>query len=70
MQEENKGLWAGISAAGTIGFYLLSSVVVGLVFGRWIDTHFGSGPWATIVGIILGMIAGLWATYKKILEAK
>lgn len=60
----------GISTAATIGFYMMSSVVVGVLVGRWVDGYFASGPWATIVGIILGMIAGMWAIYKKVMEGK
>lgn len=70
MQKGNKELLNGISAAATIGFYLLSSVVVGILLGRMVDGYFGSGPWATIIGIVLGMIAGMWAIYKTVVGGK
>jgi len=70
MQKDSKELFAGLSTAASIGWYMLSSVVVGIAIGRWIDGYFGSQPWATIVGIVLGMVAGMWAIYKKVVGGK
>lgn len=70
MQKGNKELLNGINTAVTIGFYMMSSVVVGILLGRWVDGYFGSGPWVTISGIVLGMITGMWAIYKKVMEGK
>ena len=70
MQKGNKELLNGINKAATIGFYLLSSVIVGIGLGRMVDGYFGSGPWATVVGIVLGMIAGMWAIYKTVVGGK
>jgi len=70
MQKDNKELLDGFSTAATIGFYLISSVVVGIFLGRVVDGYFGSQPWATIAGIVLGMLAGLWSIYKKVVGGK
>lgn len=70
MQKNNKELFDGFSTAATIGFYLVSSVVVGIFLGRMADRYFGSQPWATIAGIVLGMLAGLWSIYKKVVGGK
>ncbi|MBC8015711.1 MAG: AtpZ/AtpI family protein [Sporomusaceae bacterium] len=66
MQKGNKDSFSGLNTAATISGYMISSVVVGIVLGRWADEYFGSQPWATIAGIVLGMITGMWATYKKV----
>ena len=70
MQKGSKELLNGINAAATIGFYMISAVVVGIVLGRWLDGYFGSGPWATVIGIVLGMITGMWAIYKTVVGGK
>ena len=70
MKKEYKELLSSLQVATSVGFYLLSSVIAGIFLGRWIDGHFGSQPWATIIGIILGMIAGLYTTYKKVMGGK
>lgn len=70
MKKEYKELLIGLQSATTVGFYMISSVIAGIFLGRLIDGYFGSGPWATTIGIVLGMIAGLYTTYKKIMGGK
>lgn len=71
MQDKNK--WAVLSAlslAGNIGFILAGNVVVALFLGRLLDNWLGTAPWISVAGIILGMISGLWITYKRVAEKK
>ena len=70
MQKDIKEFLCGVGTAATIGFYLASSVVAGVLLGRWIDGYLGSQPWATVVGIILGMMAGILSIYKKVVGGK
>lgn len=70
MQKDYKELFDGLQTATTVGFYMVSSIIAGIFFGRLIDGYFGSQPWATIGGIVLGMITGLYTTYKKIMGGK
>ncbi len=70
MKKGNKELLNGINTAMTIGFYMLSSVIVGVLLGRMIDGYVGSSPWATVIGIVLGMITGMWAIYKTVVGGK
>lgn len=70
MQKDRNEFFQGLGTAASIGWYLLSSVVAGIALGRWADGYFDSQPWATIIGIVLGMIAGMWAIYKKVVGGK
>ncbi|WP_378951080.1 AtpZ/AtpI family protein [Pelosinus sp. sgz500959] len=70
MQKDYKELFDGLQTATTVGFYMVSSIIAGIFLGRLIDGYFGSQPWATIGGIVLGMITGLYTTYKKIMGGK
>lgn len=70
MQKNNKEVFDGFSTAATISWYLISSVVVGILLGRLADRYLGSQPWATIAGIVLGMIAGMYAIYKNVVGGK
>ena len=45
---------------GAVGFQLAISVVAGLFLGQWVDGKLGTGPWLTLVGLILGSIAGFY----------
>lgn len=69
-KKEKRQLFSAFSLVGTIGISMVASVAVGLFGGRMIDNWLGTSPWATIVGIIFGMVAGLWSTYKRVAEAE
>lgn len=42
----------------SIGIEFVVSVLLGLGAGRWLDNRFHTGPWLTLVGIVLGSAAG------------
>ncbi|SMC38291.1 AtpZ/AtpI family protein [Sporomusa malonica] len=68
MPGKNDGLWSAFSLAGSIGLNMAAAVAVGLFLGRWADSYLNSFPWFTVSGIVLGMAAGLWGTYKRIVK--
>jgi len=70
MQKDKNTLLNGLSTAATIGFYLVSSVAAGVLLGKLADEYLGTQPWGTVTGIILGMIAGMWSMYKKVVGGK
>jgi F0F1-type ATP synthase assembly protein I len=47
------------------GLELIASIAVGFYVGRWVDSRwFGSHGWATLVGFLLGVIAGFRAVWQ------
>jgi ATP synthase protein I len=61
-------LWKAMGVASSIGFTLAATVVAGVFLGRWVDKLLNSSPWATICGILLGMLTGVWSVYKQLTE--
>jgi ATP synthase protein I len=45
---------------------LVGSVLIGIFGGRWIDNYFHSEPLFLIVGLLLGLTAGVYAMFKLI----
>lgn len=68
MPKKTDNVWSAVNLAGTIGLTMVSTIAVGLMLGRWADGYFATSPWCTIAGIVAGMAAGLWSTYKKIVK--
>lgn len=56
----NDDLLATLGVYGAIGFQLAISVVIGVMLGRWLDARWGTTPWLTIGGMLLGSGAGFW----------
>ena len=45
---------------------LVGSVLIGIFGGRWIDNYFHSEPLFLIVGLLLGLAAGVYAMPKLV----
>ncbi len=43
----------------SVGLELGISVIIGMVFGAWLDGKAGTGPWLMILFLALGFAAGL-----------
>lgn len=40
------------------------AIVIGWLGGKWLDEHYGTGPWLTTVGILVGVAAGFRELYR------
>ncbi len=49
-----------------LGLGLELAVAIGGLglLGFWADGHFGTSPWLSLTGIILGTVGGCWNIYK------
>lgn len=57
--------YAGLGQAVRLGTELLASVMVGGGLGWLADTYlFASAPWGLVVGLILGVGAGILNAYR------
>jgi F0F1-type ATP synthase assembly protein I len=45
---------------GAVGFQLAFAVVAGLYLGYLGDEHWGTGPWLTLLGLIIGSVGGFY----------
>ena len=47
-----------------LGLEMGLSVLLGLLGGRWLDERFGTKPWLSITGVLLGIAAAFFALFK------
>jgi len=45
---------------GAVGFQLAIAVIAGLFVGQWLDNHWQTTPWLTLVGLLIGSIGGFY----------
>lgn len=62
------GRWTNLvqvgGTAGTLGLHIVSSIIVGLTIGYFLDDYFGTKPWLLMIFFLLGIVAG----FKLIFE--
>jgi len=55
--------------AATIGMHMVSSIIVGLVIGYYLDRYFDTKPWLLMIFFLLGVAAGfkmVWQDFKLV----
>ena len=48
----------------SIGIQMAVSIVLGLLGGQWLDKKFGTDPWFTLLGILIGAAAAFYDMYR------
>lgn len=57
--------WARYGAYTGLAFVIPITCWVGFTVGEYFDHKYASHTWAN-VGLIVGLVAGLWETYRQI----
>ncbi len=48
----------------------LAGATAGLALaGYWVDGHFGTRPWGFVIGVVIGIVGGLYNLVRESLEA-
>ena len=55
-------------AVAAAGGELVCAVTAGVLFGRWLDHRFGTTPWLTAGGVLVGFTLGTWALYRAVTQ--
>lgn len=63
-----KRMYNGLSAS-SVGLELGLAVVIGLLFGMWLDGKLGSEPWMMLLFLVLGLVAGFRNVIRAIARA-
>jgi F0F1-type ATP synthase assembly protein I len=61
-----QGWRTALSVLG-VGWYIVISIVLGLLGGLWVDGKFDTKPLFTIVGLIIGIVAAVYGVYQMFL---
>ena len=52
-----------------VGFELAGAVAGLALLGYWIDGRYGTTPWGILVGVIIGIVGGLYNLVRESLAA-
>lgn len=64
-----KRVYQGLSAS-SVGLELGVSVIVGLLFGMWLDRTIGTEPWMMLLFLVLGLVAGFRNVMRAVARAE
>ncbi len=62
MKRETRRLLKDLGYFSTIGLSVALSIFIGLAIGVYLDRHWDTSPWLTLIFLVLGIAAG----YKNI----
>jgi len=65
---KTRGYWKTMSAS-SVGLEMAAAVLIGIVFGVWLDGRFGTTPWLLITFICLGFAAGMKGVMRYVRQA-
>jgi ATP synthase protein I len=60
--------WNAFGLVSAIGADMAICTVGGTYLGKWLDSLWGTSPWMLLVGVIVGLVAGVYGIIK-LLEA-
>ena len=60
----DKGLGKALATGLRVSTELVAGVLVGGFIGWWIDRWLGTKPFAFLIMLLIGMVAGFWNVYK------
>lgn len=59
-----KRMWKTAARFSHLGIFFGVAVVLGLFAGNWADRRFGTAPALTLVGLVVGLVAGFRELYR------
>ncbi|HUF91376.1 MAG TPA: AtpZ/AtpI family protein [Candidatus Limnocylindria bacterium] len=64
------GAWTALAELSAVGMTLVMSTIVGLAGGYFADMWLGTKPWLTLIGLVLGIVAGFVNLFRSVKKAE
>ncbi|MGH7356697.1 MAG: AtpZ/AtpI family protein [Candidatus Rokuibacteriota bacterium] len=61
--------WKALGELSSIGITLVAATVIGLGAGYYADRWLGTKPWLTVIGLVLGIVAGFVNLFRSVNKA-
>jgi len=59
--------WGAALRLTGVGFFIGSSILLGVFGGLWLDKELNTGPILVIVGLLLGIVIAIYGVYRMLL---
>jgi len=64
VKDENRKYFRDLANASTLGIQVALCIFIGLAFGLWLDSKFGTSPWLTLLFLFFGLAAAFLTYYR------
>ena len=68
--EPDASVWASFAIPGQIVAYIIGGGALGFLAGHFIDDALHTTPIATLIGLLLGLAAGVYGIYRLVSSLK
>jgi ATP synthase protein I len=65
----SKRMYQGLSSS-SVGLELGIAVILGLLFGMWLDRRLGTEPWMMLLFLVFGLVAGFRNVLRAVARAE
>ncbi|HET6478159.1 MAG TPA: AtpZ/AtpI family protein [Dehalococcoidales bacterium] len=59
--------WTAALRLVGVGFFIGSSIVLGVVAGLWLDSRLNTSPALAIAGLLLGIVVAFYGVYRMLI---
>jgi ATP synthase protein I len=66
MPEEEPSVLKQLARLSTVGLSLVAATAIGLLIGYGLDKWLGTGPWLTMMFVLLGIAAGFLNLFRDL----
>jgi predicted F0F1-ATPase subunit len=58
--------WTALALLGQVGLMIVVPMLLGVGLGLFVDRQFHTTPIATLIGLLLGLAAGVYGVYRLV----
>ncbi len=69
-EKKRSQLFREVGKYAALGLEMALSVIIGLVIGAFLDKRLKTGPWLTLLFLVLGFAAGLRSLVRAVLKSQ
>lgn len=66
MRKNQRHPFQAMALMSAILSQLVGSILIGIFFGRWLDGKIGTEPLFLIIGLLIGLAAGVYAMLRLV----
>lgn len=68
--DPNSSFWSALALPGQVGLFIALGALLGVGAGSFVDGRLHTTPVATLIGLLLGLAAGIYGVFRLVSSIK